>query len=220
MSIHQPKILCLFSAPLVTPEGNPLVALDVETERNAIVSELAALNKQISLRIGFATTDELARGIADEFNILHLSGHGNQDFLLFEDGKGGSQPVSGDYLKRLIGTGGPFELAIVSACHSEPIAQMLVEAGVRHVVAIRCDVPVLDRAATTFIHQFYRNLFSGDSLMKAFEMAELLVEGDPELAKIKPQLELIAKEKGEPFIPEEKKFKLLPTGEPSLILIL
>jgi tetratricopeptide (TPR) repeat protein len=92
---------------------------------------------------------------------------------------------------------------------------MIVEAGVRHVVAIRCDTPVLDRAATTFIHQFYRNLFRGDSLQKAFGMAELLVEGDPELAKIKPQLELIAQEKGERFIPEEKKFKLLPTGEPS-----
>jgi hypothetical protein len=65
MDIQDPKILCLFSAPLVTPDRDSLAALDVEAERNAIVSELAALNKQISLRIGFATTDELARGIAD-----------------------------------------------------------------------------------------------------------------------------------------------------------
>lgn len=160
----------------------------------------------------------MALGIADCFNILHLSGHGHQDFLLFEDGKGGSQPVKGDYLKRLIGTGGPFELAIVSACHSEQIANMLVEAGVRHVISIRCDVPVLDSAATAFIGQFYRGLFRGDSIQKAFEMAKLLVEGNPELVKIKPQLEHIAQQKGEPFVAEEDKFVLLPASAPSVHL--
>lgn len=213
MSFQQPKILCLFSAPLVTPDGDPLVALNVAEEREAIVSELTACNRQVLLRVGFATIDQLAQGIEEGFNILLLSGHGHQDFLLFEDGKGGSQPVSGDYLKRLIGTGGPFELAIVSACHSEPIAKMLVEAGIRHVIAIRCDVPVLDSAAITFIGQFYRSLFRGDSIQKAFEMAKLLVEGNPDLMKIKPQLELMAAKKGEPFVAEEDKFVLLPADD-------
>ncbi len=214
MSIQQPKILCLFSAPLVAPDGKPLDALDVKSERDTIVRELSACRRRISLRIGFATTDELALGVTDKFNILHLSGHGNQDFLVFEDGKSGSQRVYGDYLRRLIGTGGPFELAIVSACHSEKIAEMLVQAGVRHVIAIRCDTPVLDHAATTFIRQFYRNLFRRDPLQKAFEMAELLVEGDPHLMEMKPQLEFIAHVKKEPFIPEEKKFVLLPRDSP------
>ncbi|MBU7045650.1 MAG: tetratricopeptide repeat protein [Theionarchaea archaeon] len=210
----QPKILCLFSAPLVNPDGNPLDALDVKAERDTIVRELSACNRKMSLRIGLATIDELARGVTDKFNILHLSGHGHQDFLVFEDEKGGSQPVTGDYLKKLIGTGGPFELAVVSACHSEKIAEMLVEAGVPHVIAIRCDTPVLDYAATTFIRQFYRTLFRGDSIQKAFDMAKILVEGDPHLVKIRPQLEFIAHKKGEPFVPEEEKFVLLPRDTP------
>ncbi|MFZ2411827.1 MAG: CHAT domain-containing protein, partial [Candidatus Methanoperedens sp.] len=166
MIIQQPKIQCLFSAPLVTPDGKPVDALDIETERAAIVRELAACNRQILLRIGIATTDELASGITEGYNILHLSGHGSQEFLLFEDGKGGSQLISGDYLKRLIGTGGPFELAIVSACHSEKIGKMLTDAGIKHVVAIRCDVPVLDYAAIAFAGQFYRNLIQGENIQK------------------------------------------------------
>ena len=221
MKISEPRILCLFSAPLVGPDNKPLAALDVEKERKTIVRELSACNRKMAIRVGFATIDEIARGISDGFNILHLSGHGHEDFLLFEDGKGGSQPVKGEYLKRLIGTGGPFELAIVSACHSEKIAEMIAEAGVHHVVAIRCDVPILDSAAIVFIGQFYRNLFRGESVQKAFEMAKLLVEGDSELAKIKPTLEFMAGIEGEPFVPEEEKFVLLPkedTSQPSFHL--
>ena len=219
MSIQEPRILCLFSAPLVEPNGAPLAALDVEKERESIVRELSACNRKMTVRIGFATVDELSRGIADGFNILHLSGHGHEDFLLFGDGKGGSHPVTGEYLKRLIGAGGPFELAIVSACHSEKIGEMIIEAGVRHVVAIRCDVPVLDSAAIAFIGEFFRNLFRRGSIQKAFEMGKLLVEGNPLLAKIKPHLENMADKKGETFVAEEDKFVLLPGGDPSFHLV-
>ncbi|MHC4206073.1 MAG: CHAT domain-containing protein, partial [Planctomycetota bacterium] len=155
MNIQEPRILCLFSSPLVGPNGNPLAALDVEKERNTLVRELSACNRKMTLRIGFATVDELARGIGDDFNILHISGHGHEDFLAFEDGKGGSHTVTGEYLKKLIGAGGPFELGIVSACHSEKIGELIVQAGVRHVVAIRQDVPVLDSAAIAFIGEFF-----------------------------------------------------------------
>ncbi|UCE06758.1 MAG: CHAT domain-containing protein, partial [bacterium] len=218
MLISKPKILCLFSAPLVTPKGKPLESLDVEAERTAIVRELSACNRQIELRIGFATIDELARGISDGFNILHFSGHGNPEFLLFEDGKGGSQPVKGNFLKKLIGTGGPFELAIVSACHSELIANMLVEAGVRHVLAIKCEVPVLDKAAITFTGQFYQNIFRRESIQKSFEMAKLLVEGNPELMRINFQLEILAQQQDEQFVPEQDKFVLLPKDGASVHL--
>ncbi len=208
--IEHPKILCLFSAPLVAQDGEPLGALDIGAERDAIIRELSACKKAVSLRIGYATVEELARSVAEQFNILHLSCHGQEEYLLFEDGKGGSQPIGGDYLKRLLCVGVPFELAIVSACHSERIGETLVEAGIRHVIAIKCDVPVLDVAAITFIGQFFRSLFRGNPVEKAFEMARLLVEGNPELMKLKPQLEFIAHKNGVPFVPEEKKFVLLP----------
>jgi tetratricopeptide (TPR) repeat protein len=214
MSIQHPKILYLFSAPLVAPDGNPLDALDLTAERDALMHELSACKKEILLRIGYATIEELATSIAEGFNILHLSAHGFEEFLLFEDGKGGSLRVTGDYLKRFIRMGRPFELAVVSACHSGRIGEMLVEAGIRHVVAIRCDVPLLDQAAIVFVGQFFRSLFRGDSVQKAFEMAKLLVEGNPDLMKIKRHLGFKAYKK-ELLVPEEKKFVLLPEGSTS-----
>ncbi|MBU7016076.1 MAG: tetratricopeptide repeat protein [Theionarchaea archaeon] len=210
MSIDYPKILYLFSAPLVAPDGKPLDALDMKAELEAILHELPICKREGSLRIAVASICELARSVEEEFNILLVSSHGHEEFLLFEDGKGGSEPVTGDYLRNLIRTRGSFELAIVSACYSEKIAAMLVEAGIPHVVAVMCDVPVLDRAAIVFIGQFLRSLFHGDSVRKAFEMATLVVEGNPELMKMKRHLEYVAYRKRELYIPEEKKFVLLP----------
>ena len=211
MPVHQPRVLYLFSTPLVAPNDNPLDELDVKTERNAIVESLKGSQYQISLRIRYATINELETGAAEGFNILHLSCHGHKDSLLFEDGKGGSHPITGDYIRRLISIKKSFNLAIVSACHSELIASEIVKAGVQHVITIRRDAPVLDLAATVFVYYFYKSLFRGDTVQEAFETAKLLVEGDPELMKIKPQLELIAEKRGESFVPEEDKFLLLPS---------
>lgn len=214
MSIKQPKILCLFSAPLVALDGTPLDALDMKQERDAIVRELASCKREISLRIAIATIDELARSIEEGFNILYVSCHGLEESLLFEDGKGGSQPVTGDYLKKLIRLGA-FELAIVNACYSEKIGAVLVDAGIPHVVTVRSDVYVLDHAAIVFVGRFFRSLFQGNSVQKAFEMATLLVEGNPDLMRMKHRLKFAAYKRKEQFVPEEKKFVLLPGGSTS-----
>ena len=207
--ITHPKILYLLSAPLVAPDGSPLGVLDESQERDAIVSELSASRKEILLRIAVATTDELVKTLEEGFNILLISCHGYEEFLLFEDGKGGSQLVTGDYLKRLIHMG-TFELALVNACHSEKIGDTLVEAGIPHVVAIQCDAPVMDFTAAVFVGQFLRSLFQGGSVRKAFEMAQLRVEGNPDHVRIKRYLEFAAYRRQELFISEEKKFILLP----------
>ncbi len=208
MSIQHPKILYLFSAPLVASDGSPLDALDMIQERDLIVGILSSSGKKISLRILYATVDKLAESISEGFNILCISCHGHEEFLLFEDGKGGSQPVTGDFLARLISLGG-FELALVSACHSEKVGALLVKAGTPHVVAIRCDTPIVDHAAIVFAGQFLRSLLQGNSVEKAFEVAKLLVEGDSELVKIRGHLKFMAYKKREIFLPEEEKFILL-----------
>ena len=208
--ITHPKILYLFSGPLVTLDGIPLDVLDLKTERDVIVREISACQRTCSLRIGYATIEELARGIEDGFNILHISTHGKEEFLLFEDGKGGSQPVTGEYLRRMIGTGGAVELAVISACHSEKVGSLLADAGVPHVVAVKHDFPVVDHAAIVFTAHFLRNLFRGNTVKIAFEMASLLVEGNPDLVKMRHYLKVAAYRKREKFIPEEEKFVLLP----------
>jgi tetratricopeptide (TPR) repeat protein len=204
-----PGVLCLFSAPLLDPEGKPLTVLDVEAEMDAIKESTA--NSDIEhLRFCFATNDELLSGVTDCFNIVHLSGHGNEEFLLFEDEKGGSQLLDKNYIKKVFGQTKCTELAVVSACHSEPIARLLIEAGVKYAVAIRQDFPVLDFAAIAFAAKFYAALFKGRSIKNAFDIAKLAVEGDPKWRQAREWLKLEREKKGEPFLEEERKFLLLP----------
>ena len=82
--IDHPKILYLFSAPLVAHDGSPLEPLDMKGERDAIIRELSTCQKAVTLRIGYATIDapcvicfRLPGGIQDiviMFRPLHGTG--------------------------------------------------------------------------------------------------------------------------------------------------
>jgi hypothetical protein len=55
------------------------------------------------------------------------------------------------------------EFAFVSACHSEESGRALAKAGISHVVAVRLDSPISDKASQVFARQFYLSL-----LVRAF----------------------------------------------------
>ncbi|MBU7009683.1 MAG: hypothetical protein HXS46_03270 [Theionarchaea archaeon] len=57
MSIKHPKILYLYSAPLVDPDGEPLDVLDMKAEKDAIIHEFSTCKKEILLCIDVATVD-------------------------------------------------------------------------------------------------------------------------------------------------------------------
>ena len=102
------------------------------------------------------------------FNAVHFSGHGHPQCLTFEDGRGGLQPVPPRRLEALVRPRPP-ALAVVCACHSLRAAQALVAAGVKHVVAVSLDEPLLDAAAVAFTRAFYHALSVGDSVRRAFD---------------------------------------------------
>jgi hypothetical protein len=172
-------------------------------------------NSPISLlRTRFATIAELITGITDGFNIIHLSGHGNEDFLLFEDEKGGSQLLKRDFIKKIFSKSKGIDLVVVSACHSENVARPLIEAGVKYVVTIRKDYPVYDFAAIAFVSEFYSTLFKGHSIQDAFDIAKLSVEGNPQWDKMREEIKQRFQKEGKKFLPEERKFLLLPDDRP------
>lgn len=211
------KILSLFAAPLVDEKKEPLVRLDVETERTAIIDILNSSNKEGEICFDVATTANLMNYVPMGFEILHYSGHGHEEFLAFEDGRGGMQPVNGKVFEDAIRMAGSFKLGIVSACHSENIARSLVAGGVPHVIAIELSQPVMDFSAKVFIEAFLNFLLSGQSVNFAYTMAKMVVQTNPQLDNLKPSLEEQAKIEGEEFVPEEEKFILLPKEPGSAI---
>ena len=63
----------------------------------------------------------------------------------------------------------PLDFAFVSACHSVGGGQAFVDAGVPHVVAVRRDAQLQDKAACVFAGALYHALFRGRSVANAFE---------------------------------------------------
>ena len=78
--------------------------------------------------------------------------------LTFEDG-GGSQPVPPRRLEALAG----LDPVSRGVCLPPQKGASLVAAGVKHVVAVSLDEPLLDAAAVAFTRAFYHALSVGDS---------------------------------------------------------
>jgi hypothetical protein len=57
------------------------------------------------------------------------------------------------------------EFVFVSACHSEEAGKAFVDAGVPHVVAVRWDTPISDKASQVFSKQFYLSLLVSCSIV-------------------------------------------------------
>ncbi|MBI5564444.1 MAG: CHAT domain-containing protein [Chloroflexi bacterium] len=115
----------------------------------------------------------LAPNNAGAFNIVHFISHGLPGALALDDVRGLMKIDKAVELAAVL-KDGDVQLAVINACYSaagdaQSIAQSLVAAGVRSVVAHRW--PLIDPAAIVFSRELYRELAAGQSLRAAFDQA-------------------------------------------------
>ncbi|MCP4348145.1 MAG: tetratricopeptide repeat protein [Desulfobacterales bacterium] len=176
------RLSVLYSAPLITPEGQPIDVLNFEKEKQALKHSFDDSGIAFEVFFGSANADNLREQINLGSQILHYSGHGHPDFLAFEGENGIAHPLDTDSLKNLIAAGGnsPLRLVFVSACHSRKAGEAFAEAGVKHVIAVKLETPVYDRAARVFAGQFYHALLRGKTVQEAFDIGASRVAADPD----------------------------------------
>ena len=181
------RILALLSDPLIGPTGQPVERLSLDKEIERVSQQLASINREAELRLLIATPDNLLNTLRDNgpADIIHFSGHGNDGILAFEDGRAGTLPLDPIRWQALFTPLGqpPCQVAFLSACHSESMAEALLAAGVPHVVAIDAASAVYDIAARAFAGQFYPALLSERSVRQAFEFGQAAVLADPATLK-------------------------------------
>ena len=200
-----PMVALLQAAPLVH-QGQPVDLLDLKAERDAIVAALARAGRRIKLACDFCTTRRLRSLLTEGCRLLHYSGHGfayttpeghQRAWLAFEDGLGGTHALEVDKLTDLVRAGAdgeveaddaaggaqppPLDCVFVSACHSDQAGQAFVAAGVPHVVAVRREAQLQDKAACAFADQFYYAAFRGKTVQQAFDIAKQAVSNDPSI---------------------------------------
>jgi tetratricopeptide (TPR) repeat protein len=211
MTPPTPAILALVSAPLVDLSGEPVPLLKADRELADLESWLCETGRTVELTVEWAETERLQRALLRRrFDVLHYTGHGSQEALAFEDGRGGLHALTADQLAALVCPSGElaFRLAFLSACHSGKLAAALLDAGVPHVVAVDPEEPVTDQAAAAFARAFYAAMLAGQNVISAFAQGRTSVYTDPNLDRIGRERSIsdLAER-------EARKFRLLPTRE-------
>ena len=182
---------------LGTGDPFPIKKLDFDAERSLLFSTLNQANKAIRLQMDVATSDNLLRLITMGCRAIHYTGHGMPTCLAFEDDEGKMHPMDPAQLKELVEAGrsstpssssssssssSGIEFVFVSACHSESAGLAFVAAGVPHVIAVKTEAAVCDRASQIFMKHFYLALLVGKTVRASFDIGQKAVRHNPRLA--------------------------------------
>lgn len=102
-------------------------------------------------------------------HVVHFSGHGSQEALIFEDNDGLAKPLYIEDLAQLLRiTSDRIRLAIFNSCHSAEAAKAACDFIP---YAIGMNEPVNDHFAQVFAGQFYNSIGFGRSIQQAFDQA-------------------------------------------------
>ena len=183
-----PKLVALFAAPLAWRDGlgrlRAMPLLDTEAERDVLCAVFREASRDVSIAFDTCSTSRLSFALSKGPRALHFSGHGLEDCLTFEDGRGGVHPISIPTLRGLILTGDPqrrLRFVSVSACHSRRAGEAFTEAGVPHVVCVNLGAALADAAARRFTRALYLGLAVGRTVQSAFDHAVQAVKAAPDV---------------------------------------
>lgn len=177
----------------LTTNPDPTASLRTDVEMRQVTQVLERSRNRDHVDIAHYPAAQFSDLLAaiNEFkpNVLHFSGHGGAQAIVFDGGDlKHPEEVIIDYddLRRtLTATASPPILLVHNACSTLTGAELLLHA-VRFVVAMKDSIP--DSTATAFSTQLYSALASGQPISKAVEQGRLAAKAlglpEPELPEL------------------------------------
>lgn len=168
------KILLVTSQPLWNPEREEEIdALDIEEERRTIYSSLKSLNCAIELcYLSECSVPNFFTALQGNWDIIHISAHGNEKGLWFEDGMGNVNFLKIEKFVSFLASK-HIKLLFLSSCLSETIAQQIAQLYSIPIIAIHGSIENI--SAQLFAKFFYKSLLM-PSICDAFDYAKKIVE--------------------------------------------
>jgi hypothetical protein len=163
------KIRALFIAP--SPEDEKPLRLDKEVREIQKRMRETEYRDSVDFEYRLATqTSDLMQSLNEvRPHVVHFSGHGYQDALIFEDSDGRAKPLYIEDLAQLLRiTSDRIRLAIFNSCRSADAARAACDFVP---YAIGMNQPVNDTFAQVFAGQLYNSIGFGRSLQEAFDQA-------------------------------------------------
>ncbi|CAN0222368.1 unnamed protein product, partial [Scytosiphon promiscuus] len=148
-------------------------------ERELLLKTLRGCGRRFRFRAEVANTFNLRMLLNSGCDLLHFSGHGNEEFLAFESSLeskcGLEEPLAVEPLKKMLQPGGMnTKLVFINSCCSELSGNAFAEAGVPHVIAVKEVKSISDQAARHFSELFYDALIQDGgkfTVKQAFDIA-------------------------------------------------
>lgn len=160
------KVLLMTSNPQNTQ------SLNLNKEINLIEEELLQAKKRegfelkLILDVNKGSLSHLLEN--HQPSIVHFSGHGTGDHLLFYSDNDLADAVSGRNLGRVLSHHDSISCVLLNACYSESQAEEMAQ-YIPNIIGT--DNAINDKKAQRFAKFFYRSIFSGSSYERAFDMA-------------------------------------------------
>jgi CHAT domain/WD40-like Beta Propeller Repeat len=183
------RILSLVAAP---SDAEPI---DAKRERVRLTTALGPLVTAGAVSIDWLedpTLLGLTRQLDDhDYHVLHFIGHGGYEesmedgVLLFEDGEGRSDRVSGEQLGQILRDQLTMRLVVLNACEGarasadDPfsgVATRLIHHGIPSVIGMQFEIS--DRAAILFASDFYAAIANGRPIDAAMARARRAIYAD------------------------------------------
>jgi len=180
MSNARVHLAFMFSSPLIRRFNNKtenIMQLDYLSEISDIAKVCKQMKYEMKYKTEVATVSNFRSIITDGPIALHFSGHGIENthenmgtdyilnkgkgnILLLEDEQGMSDYFFEEDLKYMIEMSQTtFEVVFVSSCHSQFAGEVFLNAGAKHVICIRGEEKISDKASLRFSRVFYETLF-------------------------------------------------------------
>ncbi|MBN1991588.1 MAG: CHAT domain-containing protein [Anaerolineae bacterium] len=128
-----------------------------------------------------AKVSDLLSAMKEQPNIVHFTGHGDDNRLVFDD-----KELSAEQINQILNVNHALRLAVINACEAgRQVTKTLAGGGIPAIIAMQ--FKVTDLAGAAFAREFYENLMAGYALETALGFARVqmscaAVEGSLEWA--------------------------------------
>ena len=155
-------------------------SLNLNTEYRTLQQEMRQGSKRDDFEwlspIFAATLPEMMRGLNQQPNIIHFSGHGLKKGLVLEDENAYAQVVTNEMLDLLFkGLKGIVKIIVLNCCYSTTQAEFLSKIGC---YVLGYNTPVGDKVAQSFAKGFYLGLSDGKDFHNALNSGRVLAMGE------------------------------------------
>ncbi len=180
-AVQQKKILYISASPVDVAN----LQVDFEFKKIKAALEAGALRDEFELLtplLSVTLEDFLQAKFKSKPTIIHFSGHGLEDGLMFATRENVFQIIPTELLKDAFkGMEAYTRIVILNACYASAQAKIISENGI---YVLGMNAPVTDKAALYLSENFYRFISDGQNAEEAFNNIKLLIELNfPEEAK-------------------------------------